>query len=1560
VPTTYITGPYVLGAGQNLTFGDENPGLGAYVGNSSSFTDLGTLTLSSSNANINVSAMGEIASVTIGAGGSATVSGAGSVASGYGLASQTGSFENDGVFHVTNTGVGGGENWAFGVEGSTDTLTFVNTSDFSVSADTAWGVDSYNLASFNNSGDMVITGVHQAIGVEVESPGSTGVIRNSGTITVTASANTYGIVADSQYDTPLQIINTGTITADTAIATFVMSSPASTRTVDLTNSGTINGDIDLGVGPAVSAFNPVGSLAGSQIVNTGRINGAIHLDTNGNDFYDGRGGTLTGGIYLGAGTDTVYLGNDNETVHGGTGSSLIVAGAGADTILGGTADDTIVAGAGADILTGGLGSDEFVFHPGFGTAEVTDFTQAQADQIDLSWFSTFHTLADVLAATTYSNGNATIHAGSGTITLDNVNPANFTASDFALSPVRLLSPIDVYVIGASTSLSLTNEFANDIAASGGEVVNNGSISMIGVSYAMVMTNDIGTNATAQFVNNGSISISGTSGDVFTNTNLQNTGVVAAAFTLNGDITNGAFTNSGHITVSGGSYDVLVADTTQSAPALIQNLATGVLTVSATNAEADAAKLEHSGEFDNAGTISVTAAPTWDAYGVQIDQAQLGGVSTAYALFNNSGNLTMIGAGGIGFEMRADAGGVQPGAGQYNVINSGTIAASLEAISFVGSSTTYNGVVAHIDNSGTINGGISLLSSLNNVLLNTGTINGAIALGDGNDVIDSSAGAINGEILLGAGVNTVSLGSGNATLLLGAGGGSFQGDGGADTLSAANAAYGVSISLAMQGQLQSTGGAGSITFSNFQNLTGSTHDDTLEGNSGNNVLDGGGGTNTVSYAHASSGVTVSLAIQGSPQNTIGAGIDTLSNFQNLTGSAFNDTLEGSSGNNVLDGGAGINTVSYGHASSGVTVSLALQGSAQNTGGAGTDTLFHFQALIGSAYNDTLEGGGAASTTLTGGLGADTFVYRPGDQSVTVTDFSHAQGDKVDLTAFSQFNSLASVLAAVTQSGADTVINTGSGLLTLKNVSEASLVASDFKLTAPTLPYPYDAVCLITDTIGSEQLQGSGVIIGPHTILTAAHVVWNGGTDQAATNINIEPGYNGGTTSILGAATHFNSIVDPNDLITPAQSQNDFAIIDVTQDLSKYDYFQVLPNYAGGTANISGYPATNDGGQLDTTGTVTQDSIYSLLDYSSALGVSPGSSGGPIWVNEGTTANPIPAVAGIVSTGSWGAQLTSADWAKIQGWIAQDAPLWGETAMIGSAANNFTATLAGSSQQYTIGAGGTTVTGGPQYANDILANVQRIQFADGYETYSTTDPAAEVYRLYEATLNRGPDPEGLASWVSTLNSGTSLQTVANGFVSSTEFQADYGQLSNTNFINLLYENVLHRGSDPTGLSFWLGQMSGGATQAQVVLGFSESTENINDSATALSQGLWVGNTNAAEVARLYDTTLQRLPDLTGLTFWTNQLQTGASLQSVVNGFTSSTEFQNTYGALSNSDFVTLLYNNTLHRAPDQTGLTFWVGQLTSGAETRAQVVLGFSDSTEHIADTAPHIDGGIWVI
>jgi len=244
-----------------------------------------------------------------------------------------------------------------------------------------------------------------------------------------------------------------------------------------------------------------------------------------------------------------------------------------------------------------------------------------------------------------------------------------------------------------------------------------------------------------------------------------------------------------------------------------------------------------------------------------------------------------------------------------------------------------------------------------------------------------------------GANTVEGGSGNDTL---------DGAGGVDTVSYASATTGITASLALQGGAQNTGSAGVDTLKGFENLTGSLFgdhligdgfdnlilggegNDTIEGGGGNDILDGAGGVDTVSYASATTGVTVSLAL-ATAQNTGGAGVDTLKGFENLTGSAYgdhlvgdgfdnlilggdgNDTIEGGAGNDTLDGGSGLNLLSYYNAKSGVTVDLTLT-SAQNTGGAGVDTVSNFQRINGSAYGDTLRAGAGAHQVAAYG-GAD---------------------------------------------------------------------------------------------------------------------------------------------------------------------------------------------------------------------------------------------------------------------------------------------------------------------------------------------------------------------------------------------------------------------------------------------------------------------------------------------------------------------------------------------------------------------------------------------------------------
>ncbi|MBX9763033.1 MAG: type I secretion C-terminal target domain-containing protein [Pseudomonadaceae bacterium] len=96
---------------------------------------------------------------------------------------------------------------------------------------------------------------------------------------------------------------------------------------------------------------------------------------------------------------------------------------------------------------------------------------------------------------------------------------------------------------------------------------------------------------------------------------------------------------------------------------------------------------------------------------------------------------------------------------------------------------------------------------------------------------------------------------------------------------------------------------------------------------------------------------------------------------LNGGNGNDILAGGAGNDTLNGGAGIDTASYIDAGSAVTVNLVVA-TAQNTGGAGTDTLNNIENLIGSGFGDTLTGNGSANL-LFGGAGGDTLVGNGGD-------------------------------------------------------------------------------------------------------------------------------------------------------------------------------------------------------------------------------------------------------------------------------------------------------------------------------------------------------------------------------------------------------------------------------------------------------------------------------------------------------------------------------------------------------------------------------------------------------
>src|SRR5262249_5076480 len=143
--------------------------------------------------------------------------------------------------------------------------------------------------------------------------------------------------------------------------------------------------------------------------------------------------------------------------------------------------------------------------------------------------------------------------------------------------------------------------------------------------------------------------------------------------------------------------------------------------------------------------------------------------------------------------------------------------------------------------------------------------------------------------------------------------------------------------------------------------------------------------------------------------------------------------------------------------------------------------------------------------------------------------------------------------------------------------------------------------------------------------------------------------------------------------------------------------------------------------------------------------------------------------------------------------------------------------------------------------------------------------------------------------------------------------------------------------------------------VLVGFSESQENQNNTAGQITSGVWVPNEQTAQVARLYYSALDRAPDDVGLTSWSNALQSGSmTLQQIAADFMSSPEFQSNYGNLSNHAFIDLLYHNVLGRPADPAGEAYWTQALDNGSQSRVGVLLGFSESPEHIADRAPLIE------
>ncbi|WP_271023079.1 DUF4214 domain-containing protein [Rhizobium sp. RCAM05973] len=107
--------------------------------------------------------------------------------------------------------------------------------------------------------------------------------------------------------------------------------------------------------------------------------------------------------------------------------------------------------------------------------------------------------------------------------------------------------------------------------------------------------------------------------------------------------------------------------------------------------------------------------------------------------------------------------------------------------------------------------------------------------------------------------------------------------------------------------------------------------------------------------------------------------------------------------------------------------------------------------------------------------------------------------------------------------------------------------------------------------------------------------------------------------------------------------------------------------------------------------------------------------------------------------------------------------------------------------------------------------------------------------------------------------------------------------------------------------------------------------------------VGIATRDEMYRLYHAIVGRDPDTAGISDFGVAFNSGTTAAQLAAVMINSAEFTQRYGTLDNTQFVTLLYQNALGRAPDAPGLNGWLGALSSGT-SRASVAQQIADSAE----------------
>ena len=747
-----------------------------------------------------------------------------------------------------------------------------------------------------------------------------------------------------------------------------------------------------------------------------------------------------------------------QTLTGNSLANVITGGSGNDSIDGGTGADSMAGGAGNDVYTVDNAGDVVTEASGEGTDEVrtalSSYTlTANVERLTATGTTgqtlTGNNLANIIAGTI---GNDIIDGGTGADSMTGglgndiyyVDNASDTVTESAGQGTdEIRTTLASYTLGANL------ENLTGIAATGQSLTGNSSANVItGGNGNDTLNGGTGADTMAGGLGNDTYVVDNV-GDVVTEASGEGTDLIQTAlatYTLGANVENLTGTATTGQTLTGNSLgNVITGGTgadTLSGLAGNDTLSGGngndLLNGGAGNDVMDGGAGIDTLTYADATaavTISLALTTAQNTGGSGSDTVSnienLIGSSFADSLTGSSADNVIDG--GTGADIMAGGAGNDTyyvdnvgdnvveadGAGTdiiYSSVSYTLAGRIVETLTLTGSSNidaTGNGR-ANILNG---NSGNNILSGLDG----NDTLNG----GAGNDMLDGGAG---NDILTGGMGDDVYIVDSLSDVLT-----ELAGEG-TDEVRTSLATYTLAANVE---NLTGTVTTGQTLIGNVlaNIITGSTGNDTLNGGTGADTLNGGlgddvyyvdnvldnvieadGAGNDTIYASVSYDLTArlveTLSLTGSDAiDGIGNGranvINGNGNGNSLSGLGGNDTLNGGNGADILNGGAGndilnggahTDTATYIDATGAVTVNLGIT-TAQNTGGAGTDTLISIEKLVGSAFNDTLTGdggnntldGGAGADTLTGGLGDDTYYVDNVNDNVIEAD--NAGSDRI---------------------------------------------------------------------------------------------------------------------------------------------------------------------------------------------------------------------------------------------------------------------------------------------------------------------------------------------------------------------------------------------------------------------------------------------------------------------------------------------------------------------------------------------------------------------------------------